>query len=144
MQMCTMPQQFVFTLIEFPLDSLYLVSLLSNLNARSYVRGNQDEWGGYLSSLKIAQRNTSAGEASSDDSRPGTACVQSNVEEAKDKPSLADTKTEETPESTKVSMVYSCKLSVFSNAIVRPNKRITRLPRIVSKSDVEPCARERA
>lgn len=57
-QMCTMPQQFVFTLIEFPLDSLYLVSLLSNLNARSYIRGNPAEWSEYLSSLKIAQRNT--------------------------------------------------------------------------------------
>lgn len=102
-----MPQQFVFTLIEFPLDSLYLVSLLSNLNARSYIRGNPAEWSEYLSSLKIAQRNTSEGEASSDDSGPGIAYVYSNVEEAKDKPSLANTEADETTELPKVRVVYS-------------------------------------
>lgn len=102
MQMCTMPHNFVFTLIEFPLDSLYLVSLLSNLNARSYVRGRPTEWSEYLSSLRIAQRNTTAEGTNDDDGRPGIAYVLSDLQTAKNKPAPAGTDTDEIPELSKV------------------------------------------
>ena len=50
LQMTCVPLGFQYTIIEFPLGSLYYTTLLSNLNSREYVRGRQTDWSEYMSS----------------------------------------------------------------------------------------------
>lgn len=45
------PETWYFCVIELPIQSLYVVTLLSNLNARSYVRGKLTEWDEYLTTI---------------------------------------------------------------------------------------------
>ncbi len=66
LQMATQPGQFYYCIIELPIQSFYLATLLSNLNARGYVSGRETEWNEYLSvlladseSIKVAGSTTS-------------------------------------------------------------------------------------
>ncbi|KIK54652.1 hypothetical protein GYMLUDRAFT_48568 [Collybiopsis luxurians FD-317 M1] len=43
------PNGFGYCIVEFPLGSLYYTTLLSNLNARRYIRGRKTDWNQYLS-----------------------------------------------------------------------------------------------
>ncbi|KAI0084383.1 hypothetical protein BDY19DRAFT_997738 [Irpex rosettiformis] len=45
------PNNFYYCIIELPIQSLYVVTLISNLSARSYVRGKLTEWDEYLTTL---------------------------------------------------------------------------------------------
>lgn len=51
-----------YCIVELPIASLYFNTLMSNLNARGYIRGRQTEWNEYLSELPPSQsslgRNT--------------------------------------------------------------------------------------
>ncbi|KAI0781638.1 hypothetical protein BC629DRAFT_1594370 [Irpex lacteus] len=49
--MASQPGQLWYCIIELPIQSFYVVTLLSNLNARGYVRGRETEWHEYLSVL---------------------------------------------------------------------------------------------
>lgn len=48
--MIVRPNGLEYTVVELGIGSLYLSSLLSNLNARQFIRGRQMEWNEYLSS----------------------------------------------------------------------------------------------
>ncbi|KAF9254871.1 hypothetical protein L218DRAFT_1009194 [Marasmius fiardii PR-910] len=48
--MTCVPLGFQYTIIEFPLGSLYYTTLLSNLNSRKYIRGRKTDWNEYMSS----------------------------------------------------------------------------------------------
>ncbi|KAF8990694.1 hypothetical protein BDZ89DRAFT_1086982 [Hymenopellis radicata] len=54
------PDGFGYTIVELPIGSLYLTSLLSNLNARQYIRGRETEWNEYLSTLSAAPNSDSS------------------------------------------------------------------------------------
>ena len=61
MQMTAQPHGFGYTIVELPIGSLYLVTLLSNLNARGYVRGRQTEWTEYLTAVPDSSNAVESG-----------------------------------------------------------------------------------
>lgn len=73
---------FYYCIVELPIQSLYVVTLLSNLCARSYVKGKGAEWDEYLSTLpedpySPKTRNGSFAMSSTySDHCPGTAASQ--------------------------------------------------------------------
>lgn len=54
LQMWTQGQALNYTVIELPMGTLYFISLLSNLNARGYIRGRATDWNEYLSAFSVA------------------------------------------------------------------------------------------
>ena len=74
--MAAQPLSFVYCIIEFPLPSFYLVTLISNLNAREYVRGRRTEWNEYLTAIE------GPGETTSDLPRDYGVHVLSDIREA--------------------------------------------------------------
>jgi hypothetical protein len=63
MQMTCLPKGFEYTLIEFPLGSLYYTTLLSNLNSRKYIRGRKADWSEYMSTSGIKGTSETVGGA---------------------------------------------------------------------------------
>lgn len=59
--MATQPGQLYYCIIELPIQSFYLATLLSNLNARGYVKGRETEWNEYLSVLPDDSVSSTAG-----------------------------------------------------------------------------------
>ncbi|KAJ7499637.1 hypothetical protein FB451DRAFT_1549193 [Mycena latifolia] len=51
------PNGFSYCIVELPIGSLYLTSMLSNLNAREYIRGRKTEWNEFMS-VQIPNRET--------------------------------------------------------------------------------------
>ncbi|KAI0086791.1 hypothetical protein BDY19DRAFT_995536 [Irpex rosettiformis] len=68
--MAAQPSQLYYCIIELPIQSFYVVTLLSNLNARGYVRGKETEWTEYLSVLPDESR-TAAMSSGSDGNASG-------------------------------------------------------------------------
>ncbi|KAI0812780.1 hypothetical protein BC629DRAFT_1589500 [Irpex lacteus] len=96
---------FVYCIVEFPLSTLYFVTLLSNLNARGYIRGRKTEWNEYLSTLSEFQKGAPGNVSTSDVGGRGVAYVLSDFPAAKGNASTAGSRTLRTSESSKVKLV---------------------------------------
>lgn len=57
LKMTCQPLGFGYCIVEFPLGSLYYTTLLSNLNARRYIRGRKTDWNEYLSAPSEGDAN---------------------------------------------------------------------------------------
>lgn len=53
--MVAQPDTLAYCIVELPIASLYFNTIMSNLNARGYIRGRQTEWNEYLSALPQSQ-----------------------------------------------------------------------------------------
>jgi hypothetical protein len=56
--MVAQPDGFGYTIVELAIGSLYVTSVLSNLNARQYIRGRKTEWNEFLSASQTPHMNS--------------------------------------------------------------------------------------